>query len=111
MSMDDADYIKVAAVNELREQGGKLVVVDGEDIALFKREGTVFAIQNVCAHQHFSKLHEGEITGLNVTCPMHGWTYDLVTGKAVNGDGRVRCYNVRVKGGDVYLEMPRRESA
>ena len=110
MNMDHADFIKVAALSDLREQRGKLVVVDGEDVALFKREGTVFAIQNVCAHQHFSRLHEGEINGLSVTCPMHGWTYDLVTGKAVNGDGRVRRYNVRVQGGDVYLEIPRREN-
>ena len=105
----DAVHFKVARVNELHEQCGKLVVVDGEDIALFKRDGRIFAINNVCAHQHFSKLHEGEIDGLTVTCPMHGWTYDLVTGKAINGDGRVRRYNVKIQGNDVYLEFPRGE--
>ncbi len=104
----DAEYIKVARVNDLHAQRGKLVVVDGEDIALFNREGRIYAIHNVCAHQHFSKLHEGEIDRLAVTCPMHGWTYDLLTGKAINGDGRVRTYNVRVEGNDVYVEVQKR---
>ncbi len=107
--MKDADHAKVATLDELREEGGRLVVVDGEDVALFKRGGMIFAIQNVCAHQHFSKLHEGEVDGLTVTCPMHGWTYSLVTGKAINGDGKVRRYDVNIEGNDVYIESPRRQ--
>ena len=97
--------VKVAHIDMLHEQRGTLVHVDGEDIALFKRDGVVYALHNVCSHQHFSKLHDGEIKDLTVTCPMHGWTYDLKSGKAINGDGRVRRYDVRVKNGDVFLEM------
>lgn len=101
------EFLKVARLNEIHEQKGKLVVVDGDDVALFKRNGTVYALHNVCSHQHFSKLHDGEIRGLTVRCPMHGWMYDMVTGTAINGDGRVRTYNVQIKGEDVYLETLR----
>lgn len=102
----ESEYIKVATVHEIPAQCGRLVIVDGEDIALFKRDGKIYALHNVCAHQHFSKLHEGAIEGLTVTCPMHGWTYDLVSGKAVHGDGAVRTYKVKVKGDDVFIELP-----
>lgn len=102
-----SEFIKVARVKEIHEQRGKLVVVNGEDVALFKRDGTIFALHNVCSHQHFSKLHDGEIQGLTIRCPMHGWTYDMVTGKAINGSGRVRTYNVKIEGEDVCLEILR----
>lgn len=98
-------FVKVARMDVLHEQRGTLVHVDGEDIALFKRDGVVYALSNVCSHQHFSKLHDGEIEGLRVTCPMHGWTYDLTSGKAINGGGRVRTYDVLVSDGDVFLGM------
>ena len=107
--MDKAKYVMVAKLGELHEHQGKLVKVDGEDVALFKRNGEIYALSNVCAHQHFSMLHQGEIVNLTVTCPMHGWTYDMVTGKAVNGSGRVKKYDVKVKGELVYVEFQREE--
>lgn len=102
------DFVKVARLDELHEDRGKLVVVDGEDVALFKRNDAVYALHNVCSHQHFSKLHDGIIEGLRVTCPMHGWTYDMTTGKAVSGSGRVRTYTVIVKDDHVYVERLKR---
>ncbi len=98
-------FVKVAKLAEIPERGAKLLTLDEQDIALFKVEGKLYAINNVCAHQHFSVLHKGQLDGLQVTCPMHGWSYSLETGKAVSGDGRVRVYQVRVEGDNVFLEM------
>jgi len=103
-----AEFVKVARLDDLHEQRGKLVMVDGEDIALFKRNGAVYALHNVCSHQHFSKLHDGIVEGSHVTCPMHGWTYDMTTGKATNGSGKVRRFNVMIKDNDVYVQRPDR---
>jgi nitrite reductase/ring-hydroxylating ferredoxin subunit len=97
--------VKVARVDQLKESRGTLVRVGIDDIALFKRDGTVYALNNVCSHQHFSKLHEGEIVNLSVICPMHGWTYDMQSGMATNGGGRVRTYPVHIQGNDVVLEV------
>jgi naphthalene 1,2-dioxygenase system ferredoxin subunit len=105
--MMKAEFIRVARIDELHEQRGKLIAVDGEDVALFKRDGVVYALQNVCSHQHYSKLHDGEIEGLTVRCPMHGWTYDMITGRAINGDGRVRTYKVRIESENVFIEVKR----
>jgi NAD(P)H-dependent nitrite reductase small subunit len=96
---------KVAETKDLKENKGFLVKVDGEEISLFKIGGDIFAIGNVCPHQHFSMLHEGEVAGFNLTCPMHGWTYDLRTGKSVNASGCVKTFPVQIKDGFVTIEI------
>src|SRR5262245_60924288 len=99
-------FVKVTTVKEVRELRGTLVSIDGEDITLFKRNGEVFAINNVCAHQHFSMLHQGEIEGFEVMCPMHGWKYDIRTGMSTTGQGKVASYKVKVVGEDILVEIP-----
>ncbi len=110
------EYIYVARVQEIPERRGKLIHLDDEDIALFRVNGKVYALSNVCAHQHFSALHQGELKGLRVSCPMHGWTYSLETGLAETGNGTVKTYPVKTAGEKVFLgiernkEMPQQSS-
>jgi nitrite reductase (NADH) small subunit len=99
------EFVKVARISEVPERRGKLVRIGDDEIALFKVEGSYYAINNVCAHQHISALHQGEMNGLNVTCPMHGWTYSLETGKATLGSGCVKTYEVKVVGEYVFLKL------
>lgn len=98
--------VQVASVDELRETRGLRVTAGGREIALFTRAGTIFAVGNICAHQHFPVLHRGSLDGLTVTCPMHGWTYDLRTGIATTGDGAVPSYEVTVEDGMIFIDIP-----
>ena len=100
------EFKRVAKFNEIREQKGLLVTIGASDIAIFKRNGELFTINNVCSHQHFSLLHQGEIKNYEVTCPMHGWTYDIRTGKSTTGEGCVAMFKVKVEGEDVFIEVP-----
>ena len=100
-----SEFVKIAQVDRLHRLRGTLVAVNGEDIVLFRRGSDVFALSNVCAHQHFSKLHDGSVTDTEVTCPMHGWTYDIRTGGATSGQGKVRSFPVRVLGNDVFIAV------
>ncbi|MDL1892981.1 nitrite reductase small subunit NirD [Sphingobacteriales bacterium CHB3] len=102
-----AEFIKVVRVSDLPERGGKFIRIGDDEIALFRVDGKLFAINNVCAHQHISALHQGIVSGVNVTCPMHGWTYSLETGKAVSGSGCVKTYPVKVVGENVFIEVER----
>jgi nitrite reductase/ring-hydroxylating ferredoxin subunit len=99
-------FVKVARSSDLRNRCGKLVHVDGVEIALWRIDGTVYAINNICPHQHFSVLHQATLDGLSVTCPMHGWTFSLEDGHPGIGNGRARVYQVNVVGEDVYMEKP-----
>lgn len=104
--MKDDRLVYVGKLKDIPERCGKLVIVDGEDVALFRRDKNVYALSNLCSHQHFSMLHKGEIDGLSVSCPMHGWTYDMTTGIAVKGNGRVKTYRVKVVDEEIFVEPP-----
>jgi nitrite reductase/ring-hydroxylating ferredoxin subunit len=97
--------IRVGELEDLPLRRGKLVRVRGEEIAVWRVEGSVYAISAVCAHQHVATLHEGLRNGTTIACPLHGWTYSLENGRAVAGSGVLRTYPVNVELGVVYLEV------
>ena len=102
--------VRVARLSDIAEGKSARVKLGDDEIALWRVRGKLYAIGNVCSHQHFSELHRGILSGLTVACPMHGWTYSLETGIALSGNGKVRTYNVKVEGDDVYIELPLRGS-
>ncbi len=97
---------KVARTSEVPERRCKRLRVEDEDIALWHVDGRWFAVSNVCSHQHIAALHQGTLRGLELTCPMHGWTYSLETGRATHGAGRIKRFDVRIEGEDVWLTVP-----
>jgi len=103
--MDDR-FVRVAKQSEIPEKHSKVVAIDGEKIAVWRVNGTFYAINNSCPHQHFSKLNEGTLMGLYVTCPMHGWSFCLEDGRPGFGNGRATVYEVKLEGEDVLIERP-----
>lgn len=92
---------KVADIPE----GGRIVVPgpNGVDIALFKIDGKVFALDNRCPHME-GPLGEGEVKGDVVTCPWHGWDFCIPTGECLNMPGiDATTLAVAVEGDEVIL--------
>lgn len=98
-------FVKVANINDIEEGRGKLVQADGKDIALFKKDGKIYAIENKCKHEG-GQLAEGEVNDKIVTCPLHQWKYDITTGegKTVPGVNQNK-YNVKIEDEDVLVEI------
>jgi len=67
--------------------------------------GRFYAVSDVCVHQHLPVLHEALLDGTTITCPMHGWSYSLETGAAVNGSGRIKVYGVKLFGKELLIEI------
>lgn len=99
-------FTRVGRLGDFPEGRGRKVTVADEEIAVWNVGGTVYAVSNVCSHQHISALHEGTLGGLTLTCPMHGWSYSLETGKAVSGQGAIRRFDVRIEKGEVFVQVP-----
>jgi len=97
---------KIATVREVPE-GGALVVQGHkeEEIALFKVKGEIYALENTCPHMG-GPLGEGECAGGVVTCPWHGWAFDVKTGSCQNvEEGRpAKRVAVTVRSGNVFIE-------
>jgi nitrite reductase (NADH) small subunit len=99
-----ASFIKVATVAEVPEGAGKTVEAAGKQIALFNAGGKFFAIDNTCKHRG-GPLGEGELDGTTVTCPWHGWEYDIATGANLDDASiKLGCYPVKVEGDDILIE-------
>ena len=99
-----AEFVKAAKKSEIPEDTGKLVQVNGQDIALFKAGGKIYAIHSVCPHQG-GPLDEGGLDGNLVMCPWHGWQFDVQTGKcAFNPAIKVPTFAVKEQGEDIYVE-------
>jgi 3-phenylpropionate/trans-cinnamate dioxygenase ferredoxin subunit len=84
----------------------KRLTIDGVELVLFRVEGECVAIENNCPHQHMAAFHQAHIEGTVIRCPMHGWTFDLKTGKSVAGGGRLRTFDVREENGTVLVRLP-----
>lgn len=100
-----AQWTKVAETTDVPPNQGRVVEAGGKTLALFNVGGTFYALDNTCLHRG-GPLGEGELEGTIVTCPWHGWRYDVTTGaNALNPAVRVSCYPVRVEGQSVLVEL------
>lgn len=79
--------------------------IDGKVFALANVDGQFYAINNTCLHRG-GPLGQGVMEGKNVTCPWHGWEYDVTTGKVcMNASVGVECYAVEVRGDDLFVDV------
>jgi siroheme decarboxylase len=94
----------VAKVSEVPAGSAKLVVVDGEQIALYNVDGQFYALSNRCSHAR-GPLVDGEIKNGHVVCPWHQAEFDLKTGAALckPARGPVPAYNVNVEGDAIMV--------
>jgi len=100
------DWTDVAAEADLFEGAGIAVTPYGRDIALFKLEEGVYAVDNLCTHGH-AKLCDGFVEGHQVECPFHQALFDLRDGSVACGPATepVRSWPVKVEGGRVFLKL------
>jgi nitrite reductase/ring-hydroxylating ferredoxin subunit len=81
------------------------VIAAGTPIAVANVAGTYYALSNVCAHAG-GPIGDGALAGTTVTCPYHGWSYDVRDGKChVNADVHLPTYPVQVVGDAVCVKV------
>jgi nitrite reductase/ring-hydroxylating ferredoxin subunit len=79
--------------------------VGGRPIALFRTEEGVFALDNTCCHRG-GPLGEGFLEGSIVTCPWHGWRFDVKTGVSPDNEAaRVATHDVSVDGDSIRVRV------
>jgi len=103
--MSPERLVAVARTEEIPPGGLMHVDVDGEEIALANVGGEVYAVQGHCLHLQ-GPLAEGELEHAVLTCPWHGWQYDVRTGlNEFDHAIRLRTYEVRVEDGEVKVAL------
>jgi sulfoxide reductase heme-binding subunit YedZ len=99
------DWIDAGPADAIPHRRARIVIApSGAQIAIFRYDGKVSAVSNVCAHQ-MGPLGEGCIVDGLVTCPWHGWQYDPATGRSPPPyTERVETFNVRVENGRILVD-------
>ena len=96
-------WLKVCEIDEIEEARAKIFTVKNERVAVFKYEGKLSAIHNVCKHQG-GPLGEGKIIDGCITCPWHGYQYLPHNGQSPPPfTEKVATYELKLLGTTVYI--------
>lgn len=106
--------VRVCSISEVPTGTAKVVKVEDKPIAIFNLNGNFYATDDTCPHEG-GPLSYGFIEGENVTCPWHGATFHIMSGKTLEPpagekmgppvDRGIVCYPLRVVGADIEIEI------
>ncbi len=98
-------FLRAAKREEIPEGAIHEVWLGQHAIALANVGGRFYALDNTCLHRG-GPLGKGHMEGSVVTCPWHGWTYEVTTGQVTfNPTMAVRTYPVEERGDEVWVDV------
>ena len=91
---------------DVSEGACKSFIVEGRRIALYNVDGSFYATQDICLHKG-GLLGRGTLDGPVVTCPLHGWRFNVVTGECLTHSQtrKLKLYTTTVEGDSVSVEL------
>ena len=96
-------FVKVCELADIEEGRAKIVLADGQNIAVFKYDGKLSAVSNICRHQN-GPLGEGKIVDGCITCPWHGYQYLPHNGQSPPPfTEKLETYDVKLVGNSVFV--------
>jgi len=105
--MTDNAWTDIGPADDFTADERRCVTADGVHAIVFHVQGELYAIENRCPHAGL-QLADGERNGLTLTCPYHGYTYNIKNGKNVDDPfyaERVRTFPVRIEAGRTQIQI------
>jgi nitrite reductase/ring-hydroxylating ferredoxin subunit len=100
-----AGFTTVGKTSDIPPGTGKVIEAGGKTIAVFNCDGKFYAIDNTCKHRG-GPLGEGSLAGTTVTCPWHGWGYNVTSGACeMDSSITVQKFDVTVEGEDILVSL------
>ena len=97
------EFVYACELEDIADDCAKIVTFNDENIAIFKYDGKLSAINNVCKHQN-GPLGEGKVIDGCVTCPWHGYQYEPQNGSSPPPfTEKVTTYDLRLEGKRVLI--------
>jgi len=95
----------IATVEQCPPGEAREFVVEDRIVALFQVEGRFYALDGICPHQG-GPLGRGRLCGELVTCPWHGWQFDVVTGRhQANPALQQSRFSVKIEGQNIFVAV------
>ena len=102
------DWIDVAPAESLHEGEHVVVDLEGMEVAVFRLDGELYAIEDACTHDG-AEIASGRLDGWEIICPRHGARFCIKTGKAMKAPAYedLSCFPVRVENGVIQVRDDR----
>lgn len=99
-------YVKICKISDLEEFKGKKFQLDSEtEIAIFKIKENIYAVDNVCPHNHTPKMYNGYIQNGCVICPVHFYEFNLLSGDSKSFEGgNLRIFETKIEDDYLYVK-------
>mgnify|MGYP006281698131 CR=1 FL=1 len=102
---NNTTFVFACSIDEVPAVGGcKVTLDDGTAVAVFRESEHFFAIAQQCPHQHYNVMHRCHVHNHLVSCPMHGWTFDIRSGSETKQRGRIKTFETLVVNNEVYVQ-------
>lgn len=99
------EWVRVASADEIPVGTGKELAASNRVIALYNVDGQFHALDGVCPHAG-GPLGQGTLDGNVVTCPWHGWQFNVTSGQhCLNASLQHTSFPVKVDNGIVYVSL------
>jgi 3-phenylpropionate/trans-cinnamate dioxygenase ferredoxin component len=100
-----AEFVNVGTPDEVPEGEAKAFSVGGEEIAVARSGGTLYAFNDICTHRGCNLSMGGEIDGTTITCECHGSEFDMSNGAVLEGPATepIATYEVREEDGQLQV--------
>lgn len=102
------------SVSTLPAGAKREIMIEGATILLVRVGPAVHAVDGICTHEG-GLLADGTLEGERVVCPVHGATFDTVSGEVVTdpdgvvppagGASALHRYATKVDNGVIWLDM------
>jgi nitrite reductase (NADH) small subunit len=102
--MSERGWVPVGRAGDVPELEGRSVQFGTHRVAIFRLPSGWAAVDHRCPHQA-GPLSDGLVADTCVTCPLHGWRFDLRTGERQGGPERLATYAVRERDGLLELRV------
>jgi len=98
--------VRICQAGEVPEGGRKIVDLAGLSIGIFHHRGHWYAVENRCLHRG-GPVATGPLEGDTLTCPWHGFQYDVTTGQMlVDPTASLAVFGLTEREGELYLQVP-----
>lgn len=101
-----ANFVTVAKIKDIPLGGMKVVNVSKDKIVIANLEGRFYAVSGICPHKE-APLDQGFLEGKILTCPWHGASFNITSGKVLSlpATSSLKTYKIKIKSGEIKVKI------
>ncbi|MES5481828.1 NifU family protein [Bradyrhizobium sp. INPA03-11B] len=99
------NWIPAGTLSDFPDGVVRAMELGGRKVIVTRNGASVTCFENACAHLGFP-IHDGEVEGGIITCPYHGFRYDLASGECLTApEVQLQPHAVRIVGTKVEVRI------